>query len=127
MASIRCTVTLVSDTSRKVDIEIIKEKNSRLLWKEIKSSGGNLHLATPKGTWETNYGDVLTLWYETGGTERKRYPNFKALVTLVLFDVKKDFFDDVINNGKTIETENAGLYNDNPSETEVTCKLARMH
>ena len=121
MASVRCTVTLLSNKSRKVDIELRKEKNDKLTWKLIKSSGGSLSLLIPEGVWETNYGDILSLWDHNA--KRK----VQDLVMLVVFDIKQDFFDDIINNGKTIVSENAGFYNDNPSEKDVSVKLARMY
>jgi hypothetical protein len=121
MLSVRCSVTLLKDKKRKVEIEIRKEKDGKLLWNLIKSSGGNLSLPAPKGTWETNYGDVLSLW------EINPKRKVQNLVMLVVFDIKQDFFDDIFNNGKTIASEHAGLYNDNPSENEVSVKLARMY
>jgi hypothetical protein len=127
MASIKCQVNLLSNKGRKVDVELIKEKSDKLLWKVIKSSGGNLRLYENEGYWEISSGEILSLWYETKGQERKRNPNIKTLVTLVAFNIKQDFFDDIVNNGATIETEFASLYNDNPSEKEVLCKLGRMN
>ncbi len=121
MLSVRCSVTLLKDKKRKVDIELRKEKDGKMLWKEIKSSGGNMALSAPNGTWETNYGDVLSLW--DFNAKRK----VQNLVMLIVFDIKQDFFDDIINNGKIITSENAGFYNDNPSEKEVSVKLARMN
>lgn len=121
MSSVRCTVTLLSDKSRKVDVELRKEKDGKLTWKLIKSSGGSLSLLISEGTWETNYGDVLSLW--DYNSKRK----VQNLVMLVVFDIKQDFLDDIINNGTIIVSENAGFYNDNPSEKDVSVKLARMN
>lgn len=121
MLSVRCSVTSLKDKKRKVEIEIRKEKDGKLVWNSIKSSGGSLSLPSPKGTWETSYGDVLSLW------ELNPKRKVQNLVMLVVFDIKQDFFDDIINNGKTITSENADLYNDNPSENEVSVKLARMY
>ena len=120
MSSVRCTVTLLSNKSRKVEIELRKEKCEKLTWKVIKSSGGSLSLLIPEGFWETNYGDVLSLW--DTNTKRKH----QKLVVLVVFDIKQDFLDDIINNGTTIVSENAGFYNDNPSETDVNDSIAQV-
>lgn len=49
------------------------------------------------------------------------------LVMLVVFDIKQNFFDEIVNSGKIMASENAGLYNDNPSEKDVSVKLARMY
>lgn len=121
MLSVRCTATLLKEKKRKVEIELRKEKDGKLLWNSVKSSSGGLALSAPKGTWETNYGDVLSLW------ELNPKRKVQNLVALVVFDIKQDFFDDIINNGTTITSNNAGLYNDNPSEQEVSVKLARMN
>ncbi len=121
MASVRCTVTLLKGKNRKVDIELSKEKDGKLLWNLIKSSGGNLSLPASKGVWEISSGEILSLW------EHNSQRKVKALIMLIVFDIKQDFLDDIVNNGATIVSENAGLYNDNPSEKEVSCKLARMN
>ncbi len=121
MLSVRCSITLLNDKKRKVEIELRKEKGGKLLWSLIKSAGGNMSLPAPTGTWETNYGDILSLW--DFNAKRK----MQNLVMLVVFDVKQDFFEEIVNNGKTLVSENAGLYNDNPSEKDVSVKLARMY
>lgn len=121
MLSVRCTVTLIEDTKRKVEIELRKDKDGKMEWYPIKSSGGSLALSALKGTWETNYGDILSLW------ELNPKRKVQNLIMLIVFDIKQDFFEDIINNGKTITSENAGLYNDNPSQKDVTVKLTRMN
>lgn len=121
MAGIRCTVTLLKDKNRKVDIQISKEKDGKREWNLIKSSGGNISLIASKGTWETNHGEILALWDHN--SKRK----VKDLVMLIIWNIKQDLFDDIINNGKTIVSEEATLYNDNPAERDVSCKLARMN
>lgn len=121
MASVRCTVTLLKDKNRKVDIQISKEKGGKRLWNLIKSSGGNLSLPAPAGAWETNHGDVLSLWEHNA---RRKHKN---LVMLVVWNIKPDFLDEIVNYGATIVSDEAGLYNDNPSETNVSVKLARMN
>ena len=112
MPSVRCSVSLLNDKSRTVDIEIKKEKGGELLWQVLKSAGGSLRLAALNGTWETNFGDILSLW------EQNAKRKVQNLVTLVVFDIKQDFYEDIIGNGKAIVSENAGLYNDNPSEKD---------
>ncbi len=121
MASVRCTVTLLKDRNRKVDIQINKEKDGTRRWSLIKSSGGSLSLPALKGGWETIHGDVLSL------SEHNSQRKHKDLVMLVVWNVKPDFLDDIVNNGSTIVSDEAGLYNDNPSETDVSVKLARMN
>ena len=120
MPRVRCTVKLLSDKKRKVDIEIHKEKNGQRLWSLIKSAGGNLYLPATTGVWETSAGDVLSLW------EHNAQRTHKDLVMLVMWNIKQDFIDQIINYGKTFVSTEAGLYNDNPAETEVVCELARM-
>lgn len=121
MASVRCTVKLLNDKNRKVDIQITKEKNGKHLWNLIASSGGNLPLPASTGTWETNPGDVLSLWEHS--SQRKH----KDLVMLIVWNIKRDFLDDIVNYGKTFVSKEAGLYNDNPAETEVVVTLVRMN
>ncbi len=120
MPRVRCMVKLLSDKKRKVEIEIHKEKDGKGLWSLIKSVGGNLYLPATTGTWETSAGDVLSLW------ENNPRRNHQDLVMLVVWNIKRDFWDDIINHGKTFVSTEAGLYNDNPAETEVVCELARM-
>lgn len=121
MARVRCTVTLLEDKNRKVDIQISKDKDGKREWNLIKSSGGNIPLTSSKGTWETNYGDVLSLW------ERDSKRKAQDLVMLIVWNITQDFLDHIINNGTTIVSEQATLYNDNPAERDVSCKLARMN
>jgi hypothetical protein len=127
MASIRCTVSMANDKRRKVEIEMIREKDGKLRWRELKSAGGNLHLYSSKGSWEISSGEILSLWYEPEGKERGKYSGLNSLITLIAFSIKQDFFDDIINRGSIVESEFASLYNHNPSEKEVLCKLARMN
>jgi hypothetical protein len=127
MASVRCTVSLLSDKNRKVDIEISKGKDNQPLWKIIKSSGGSLRLSADDGTWEV-FANLLLFWYETTGAERKKMvPGYTKLPTLAIRAMKDDFMDDIVNNGNVIDTDEATLYNANPSEEKVSCKLARMN
>ncbi len=121
MASVRCTVTLLADKNRKVDIEIRKEKDGNRLWNLIKAAGGNLSLPTTTGAWEIIPGDTLSLW------EHNSKRKVQDQVMLVVFDIKKEFMDNIISDGKTIVANDAGLYNGNPSEVDVSCKLARMY
>ena len=94
MLSVRCTVTLIQDTKRKVEIELRKDKDGKMEWYPIKSSGGSLALSAPKGTWETNYGDVLSLW--EFNSKRK----VQNLVMLVVFDIKQDFLKTLSTTAK---------------------------
>ena len=127
MPSIRCSVTLLSDKSHTVDIEVRKEKKD-FLWKVITASGGSLRLSANDGTWEVFGDNMLIFWYETTGKERKKLvPGYTKLPTLVIHLENDAFFDNIINNGKTIEDNEASLYNDNPSEKKVSGKLARMN
>lgn len=121
MASVKCTVTLVADKNRKVDIEISKDNNGNQLWKLIKAAGGNLSLPKTTGVWEVIPGDTLALW------EDSRRKPVQDGIMLVVFDVNKLFMYDIVNDGKTIGPNEAGLYNGNPAEKDVTCKLARMN
>jgi hypothetical protein len=121
MSSVRCTVTLLADKNRKVDIEIRKENNGSQLWKLIKAAGGNLSLPKTTGVWEVIPGDTLALW-EDGS----RKPVQEGIM-LVVFDINKVFMHDIVNDGKTIVANDAGLYNGNPTEKDVSCKLARMY
>jgi hypothetical protein len=121
MASVRCTVTLLADKNRKVDIEIRKEDDGSRLWKLIKAAGGNLSLPTTTGVWEVIPGDTLALWEDSS---RKIVQD---RIMLVVFDINKVFMHDIISDGKTIVANNAGLYNGNPTEKDVMCKLARMN
>lgn len=120
MASVRCTVSLLANRSRKVDIELRKEKDKKLSWQLMRSAGGNLSLPVSKGNAEV-IAETLTLW------EHNSARKIKELVMLVVFNIKPNFMDDIINNGTKIETEEAGLYNDNPSERDVAVKLARLN
>lgn len=120
MASVRCTVSLLANKNRKVDIELRKEKDKKLSWQLIKSAGGNLSLPVSKGTGEV-IAETLSLW------EHNSARKIKDLVMLVVFNIKPNFMDDIINNGTTIETDEAGLYNDNPSEKDVAVRLARLN
>lgn len=122
MPRVRCTVKLLSDKNRKVDIEIHKEKDGKRLWSLIKSAGGNLRLPNTTGTWETSNGDILSLFEFNPGRNRRH----QNLVMLLVWNIKRDFVDDVINNGKAFVSTEAGLYNDNPAETEVVCEFRRM-
>ena len=120
MASVRCTVALLADKRRKVDIEIRKTKDKKLAWNLMRSSGGSLSLPASKGAAEV-VADMLSLW------EHNPAGKIEDLVMLVVFNIKPDFMDEIINHGKTIETEEAGLYNDNPSEKDVAVRLARLN
>jgi hypothetical protein len=120
MSGVRCTIKLLSEKKRKVEIEIHKEKNGQRLWSLIKPASGNLSLPATTGTWETSNGDVLSFW------ENNLSRKHQDLVMLVVFNIKRDFWDDIVNNGKTFVSTEAGLYNDNPTETEVLCELRRM-
>lgn len=119
MPGVRCTIKLLSEKKRKVDVEIHKEKNGKRLWSLIKPTG-NLSLPATTGTWETSNGDVLSLW------ENNLSRKHQDLVMLVVFNIKRDFVDEIINNGKAFVSTEAGLYNDNPAETEVVCEFKRM-
>lgn len=118
--SVRCTVTLVADKNRKVDIEISKDNDGNQLWKLIKAAGGNLSLPKTAGVWEA-IGDILALWEDS-----RRKPTQDGIM-LVVFNIDKLFMHDIISEGKTIGPNDAGLYNGNPAEKDVTCKLARMN
>jgi hypothetical protein len=121
MKRVRCTVTLVADKNRKVDIEIRKDNDGNQLWNLIKAAGGNLSLPKTTGVWEVIPGDTLALWEDS-----RRKPQQEAIM-LVVFDIDKNFMYDVFSEGKTIDAPNAGLYNGNPAEKDVTCRLARMN
>jgi hypothetical protein len=120
MPGVRCAIKLLSDKTRKVDIEIHKEKNGQRLWSLIKSVSGILSLPATTGTWETSRGDILAL------SEHNPRRKHQDLVMLIVWNVKQDFVDQIINNGKTFVSTEAGLYNDNPAETEVVCAFMRM-
>ena len=121
MKRVRCTVTLVADKNRKVDIEILKNNDGDQLWKLIKAAGGNLSLPKTTGVWEVIPGDTLALWEDS-----RRKPQQDGIM-LVVFDIDKTFMHVIISEGKTINAPNAGLYNGNPTEKDVTCRLARMN
>lgn len=120
MASVRCTVTLLANKNRKVEIEIRKSKDKKLTWHLLKSSGGSLSLPAASGVWWI-VAETLSLW------EHNSARKIHDLVLLVVFNIKPDFMDEIINLGKTTETEEAGLYNDNPSERDVAVKLSRLN
>ncbi len=97
MPRVRCTVKLLSDKKRKVDIEIHKAKDGKGLWSLIKSAGGNLYLQAAAGTWETSAGDVLSLWEHDPSRKRQ------DLVLLLVWNIKRDFWDEIINQGKNTQ------------------------
>lgn len=120
MISVRCTVTLLSDKNRKVDIQLWKAGPDSFLWKVIESSGGNLRLPASYGTWfNTDWSNILTLFHMSVN------PKMQAGLTLVAYNVKFDFLNDIAS-GKSIVTEDAELYNGNATEQKVSCKLERM-
>lgn len=129
MTTVKCTATLISDKTKYIDIEIGKDGKT-FYWNVLKSGGGSLRLSATGGSWDMT-GDMLSLWYEMKGEElkkyQKKYTSMKSLITLIMFDVKASFYEDIVKNGKTYTAENAGLYNDNPSQKEVSCKLSRMN
>ena len=121
MPGVQCRIKLLSEKKRTVDIEIHNEKNGQRLWSLIKSASGSLSLPATTGTWETSAGDVLSLW-----ENNPRRGKHQDLVMLVVWNIKRDFWDEIVNNGKTFVSTEAGLYNDNPAETEVVCEFKRM-
>lgn len=132
MISVSCTVTLATDKDRKVTIQISKENDGALLWKVIESSKGSIKLPADQGEWfNTDWSNILTLFYKYQGKPRllddtilgpgpgKREEHG---LLLVAYNVKSDFLTE-INNGKSIETSEAELFNGNYTEQMVVCKL----
>jgi hypothetical protein len=114
MASIRCTVALLPDKNRKVDIKVWKEGTDKFLWQVIEGTGGSLRMSATSGDWfNTDWSNILT-FYQSGK------------LALVAYNVKFDFLDQVAS-GKTITTDDATLFNNNPAEEKVSCKLERMN
>ncbi|MGI8787374.1 MAG: hypothetical protein ACR2HG_06400 [Pyrinomonadaceae bacterium] len=124
MFSVRCTVTLLKDKNRKVDIEIFKDPKGNQLWKVIRAAGGSLRLSALEGDWDVNGGEMLSLWYKP--TNNEKTTPFGS-ITLFVEDVKQNFLQDIIGNGTSFVAENASLFNDNPSEKDVTCSFSRMN
>ncbi|MDQ6787419.1 MAG: hypothetical protein M3033_11490 [Acidobacteriota bacterium] len=121
MSSVRCTVTLLSDKNRKVEIQLWKAGNDSFLWKVIESAGGNLRLPAAYGTWfSADFADILTLYH------MQVTPKMQAGMTLTAYKVKSDFLSQIAS-GNTIVTDDAELYNGNVTEGKVSCKLERMN
>ena len=129
MLTVKCTVALNIDKTKFTDIEIGKNGNV-FYWKVLKASGGSLGLSATEGTWDMT-GDMLSLWYEMKDDElknyQKKYKGMNSLIALIMFDVKTSFYEDIIKNGKTYTVENAGLYNNNPAQKDVSCVLKRKN
>ena len=124
MPSIRCSVTLLSDKSHTVDIEVRKEKKD-FLWKVITASGGSLRLSANDGTWEVFGDNMLIFWYETTGKERKKLvPGYTKLPTLVIHLENDAFFDNIINNGNIDHlTRSYHLIRNNANNRVKSCLL----
>ena len=116
MINVTCAITLVSDNNRKVDIQLRKEDDGKLLWKVVESSRGSLVLPALSGTWfDADFANILTLFY----TSKK---SSEECLMLVAYNVKYDFLQEIMN-GKAIETNDADFYNSNYTEQKVSCKL----
>ena len=122
MISVRCTVMLLSDQNRKVEIQLRKEDNGKFLWNVIASAGGSLRVPATDGTWfSADFADILTLFHTPAG-----HSAAQGSLTLVAYKVKPDFLNDIAS-GKSIFTDDADLYNGNAAEQKVSCKLERMN
>ena len=131
MISVSCIVTLAADNARKVNIQIRKENDGKLLWKVVESSKGNLKLPANEGEWyNSDWSNILTLFYKNEiktkllddtilGSGKKDGTG----LMLVAYNIKSDFLND-ISNGKSIETNDAELFNGNSTEQNVKCKLS---
>jgi hypothetical protein len=129
MISVTCTITLLTDNNRKVDIQIRKEDDGKLLWKIIESSKGSVKLPAEEGEWfNPDWSNILTLFYKykpkllddtiLGSGAGKKEQG----LMLVAYNVKSDFLTDVSNN-KSIDTNDAELFNGNYAEQKISCKL----
>ncbi len=132
MISVSCSVTLASDKNRQVTLEIRKENDGKFLWKVVESSKGSIKLPADEGEWyNSDWSNILTLFYKynakpkllddtiLGPGPNKRQEDG---LMLVAYNVKFDFLND-ITNGKSIETNEAELFNGNYTEQKVSCKL----
>jgi hypothetical protein len=107
-----CHIALVSSSSRKIAIRLIKN-GSDLTWSIIESSiGGGLRLPSSEGSWIAPYSwsKVLTFLTKNGS------------LMLVVYNIKEDFWNELKDN-KAIEANDASLFNGNPSEEKVSCKF----
>ncbi|MCY7374821.1 MAG: hypothetical protein LH472_02465 [Pyrinomonadaceae bacterium] len=121
MISAKCTVTLLSDKNRKVDIQLRKEDDGKFFWKVIEPTVGSLRVPASNGTWFiADFSDILTLFHTVGGSAAQ------GNLTLVAYKVKPDFLKAILS-GESIVTEDAELYNGNISEQKVSCTLQRMY
>ena len=114
MISAKCTVALLPDKNRKVEIKVWKDGNDKFLWQVIDGAGGSLRMSASSGDWfNSDWSNILT-FFQSGK------------LALVAYQVKSDFLDQVAS-GKTITTDDAMLFNNNPAEEKVSCKLERMN
>lgn len=121
MISVSCQVMLASDNNRKISIQIRKENDGKLSWKVVESSKGSLNLPADEGEWyNSDWSNILTLFYKY---ENKKKASKETGLMLVAYNVNSDFLTD-ITNGKSIEANDADLYNGNVTEQKVKCKLS---
>src|SRR4051812_20683882 len=102
-----CEITLASDTSRKVKVQLNKGETTNS-WKTIESSKSGLKLSSASGTWIAPFDFSKTLVLLTG-----------SRIMFVAYKISEDFWTDLTAN-KTIETDDASLFNGNPSEEKTT-------
>ena len=112
MITVTCAIALTTDAARKIKVQLNKDGDD-LTWKVLESSREGLKTKSSKGKWIApfDWSKILTLIDDSGG------------IVLVAYKIKNDFWNDLTSN-KTIETDDAELYNGNPSETKVTVKLS---
>ena len=106
-----CKISLAADSTRSIMVHL-EIDGSQYTWKVVESSRNGLRLPASNGTWIPPYdwSSILIL-----------HSSDKGLM-LYIENVKKDFWDSLVNNQK-INSDSAFLYNGNPTEEKVKCLL----
>lgn len=109
MTKANCEITVVGNLSRKAKIQLNKDGSS---WKSIESSNGGLRLSASEGMWIAPFGWSKILTFLSNNN-----------LILVVYKINDDFWSD-LSSGKTVESNDASLFNGNFNEEKVTCKLS---
>jgi hypothetical protein len=108
MNKANCEITLIRDSSRKLKIQLFNDQT----WKIIESPNGGLKIVADKGTWISpfDWSKIVTCLS-------------KNSLVLVIYKISDTFWND-LSFGKTVESNDASLFNDNANEEKVNCKFS---
>lgn len=117
MISVSCTITLLANKNKKVDIELSLENDGMQAWKVFQWSQPGLYFPVRSGFWEhhTDLKDFYLMAYFGASSTDPR-------IIVAASNIPLNFLYDLMC-GKTYYTELASLLNSNPSERDVSCKL----